>query len=76
MGLSFTKSTSVDLKLIKGIESIIIRRKVEFTVINKPIYERPQGSEKHNFIRNVLLNILTEDKPHEEALYRTENDEH
>jgi hypothetical protein len=76
MGLSFITSTSVDLKLIKGIESIIIRGKVEFTVIHKPINKCSKGSEEHNLIRNVLLNILTEDKPHEEALYRTENDEH
>jgi len=76
MGLSFITSSNVDLKLIKGIESIIIRGEVEFTVIDKPINERSQGSEKHNLIRNVLLNLLTKYKPHEEAFYRTENDEH
>ena len=76
MGLSFTKSTSVDFKLIKGIESIVIRGKVEFTVINKPINKCSKGSEEHNLICNILTHIMPEYNAHKEAFYCAKDDEY
>jgi hypothetical protein len=66
----------VDLASNKELEIIFMRRKVEFTIINKPINKRPSSSEKHDFIRNVLLQVFSKYKPHKEAFYCAKDDEH